>query len=107
MKRIVEEVSSRWEEVINRISRGDDYALVFLELSYYDLITAAKNIDCPYCRRHMILEAEEIKRVIRKIEEYKNREHMHGAFERLKSLITALKITIFIILGGLRRAGII
>lgn len=104
---VVERVTAEWEEVIKRLSEGEDPVLVFLRLSCFDLRTAAEHIDCPYCRRHMLLEAEELERVARSIEERGNRRHRHGLLDRLKSLATAVKITIMIALGGLRRAGVI
>ena len=51
-----------WEEKLNSLGGGDSSLLPFLELSVYDMRNAARNIDCPYCRRHMMLEAEEISR---------------------------------------------
>jgi len=107
-EKIIEEISGLWEEKIKEILSGRDPALVFLELAVKDLELASQNIDCPYCSRHITLEAEELSRVIKAIESEGNKEkHRHGLRERLSLLISAFKITYYIILGGLFRAGIL
>lgn len=106
-KKVVREMLMKWEEKLKEVKRGRDPSIAFLELCYHDMMTSAKFIDCPYCRKHMILEAEEISRVIELLETQGNSKHKHGIKERIKSLYNAAKITYYIILGGLHRAGII
>ena len=48
-----------WEEKLGEMSGGTSGLEAFLDLSTYDMRNAARNIDCPFCRRHMMLEAEE------------------------------------------------
>ena len=106
-EKIVERATIEWENAINKLSEGADPVLVFLKLSCFDLRMAAEHIDCPYCRRHMLLEAGELEKVIRELERHGNEKHKHGLMDRLRSLITALRIVVMIALGGLRRAGVI
>jgi hypothetical protein len=55
----------------------------------------------------MLLEAEEIKKILHKIEKEGNKEHYHGMDEKIATLLASLKIIWFVFLGALRRAGII
>jgi len=68
---------------------------------------AAKHIDCPYCAKHMRLEAEEIEKVIKWLKTRGNTIHKHSIIERLRIIPSSVKILLYTILGGLRRAGII
>jgi len=103
----IKEIMKIWEKKINEIQSGKPPLNTFIELSIIDISFAATNIDCPYCRKHMLLEAEEIKKILNKIEREGNKKHYHGINERLNTLLVSLKIIWFVILGGLRRAGII
>lgn len=50
----------RVEEIISKLGRGVDPALVFLEIFREHMDIAASHIDCPYCAKHMRLDAEEM-----------------------------------------------
>ncbi len=107
----VEELVQGFEEarreLLGRAESLDELAEALLELAYREIMIASKHIDCPYCRRHMELEAEELGKVIRRLASEGNVRHRHGFRERLSTLATALKIFYYVVLGGLRRAGII
>ena len=103
----LDELMEMWETKLNSIGTGGPALDAFLDLSAYDLKHAAQNIDCPFCRRHMLLEAEEISGVLEVIRSHGNRPHSHGLRERLRTLLTSCEIVANVLLGGLRRAGII
>lgn len=88
-------------------SEDDKLAILTLKSIVMNMTKAADIIDCPYCARHMRLEAEELDRVIKMLEGKGNIEHSHGLGERLATLLRSFKITFYIILGGLKRAGVI
>jgi hypothetical protein len=96
-----------WEKQLKALGAGAPAPEVFLELAVYDLGNAAKYIDCPFCRRHMLLESEEVARVLLTVRSLGNRPHSHGIGERLGAVLTSLEIVANVLLGGLRRAGII
>jgi hypothetical protein len=104
---ITKEIMKVWEKKINDIQSGKSPLNTFIKLSIIDIYFAAKSIDCPYCQKHMLLEAEEIKKILYKIEKEGNKEHYHGISDKISTLLASLKIIWFVILGGLRRAGII
>ncbi len=85
----------------------DGILMALLDTAINEILTAAATIDCPYCRRHMELEAEELRRIALRIKQEGNSRHRHGIGERIRSLWVSLKIFYYVILGGLRRAGII
>ncbi len=105
--RLIKHVESRRNELLRKAYDRDEMLKAILELVYDDIIIASRYIDCPYCRRHMELEAGEVKRVLEYIEHLGNGPHKHGILERFKTIIISLKIFIYVVLGGLRRAGII
>ncbi len=104
---LIERVEAERKRLIEKATSRDELLTSMLELAYNDIIIASKYIDCPYCRRHMELEAEEIRRVIEWIRLQGNRPHRHGLSERFRGLLVSFKIVFYVILGGLRRAGII
>ena len=95
------------ETAVHEINEGRSLVRSFLKLSFEDLTAAAVSIDCPYCREHMRLEADEVRRVLTRIELDDNISHDHGFAERLRMLGTSIKIIANVLLGGLRRAGVI
>ncbi len=96
-----------WEKKLGAMRDSDSTLDAFLDLSAYDMRSAAANIDCPFCRRHMVLEADEISHVLHRIRVDGNRPHHHGLGERLRTLTYSFAIIANVLLGGLRRAGII
>jgi len=92
----LDDLMNAWEENVRRVSSGTPRSHAFLDLAAYDMKSAANNIDCPYCRRHMLLEAEEIVRVLDRL-----RSDGNG------TLLNSFQIVANVLLGGLRRAGII
>ncbi len=96
-----------WEEEMRRVGSGTPGIEAFLDLAAFDMKNAAEHIDCPYCRRHMLLESEEISRVLDRLREDGNRAHRHGLGERARTLLNSFQIVANVLLGGLRRAGII
>jgi len=105
--RLLESVEAEREEMLCKAGSRDELLESILELVYNDILIASKYIDCPYCRRHMELEAEEVRKVLDWIRLLGNRPHKHRLSERLKGLAVSFKIVFYVILGGLRRAGII
>jgi hypothetical protein len=103
----LDDLMNAWEENVRRVSSGTPRSHAFLDLAAYDMKSAAGNIDCPYCRRHMLLEAEEIVHVLERLRSDGNRPHMHGLRERVRTLLNSFQIVANVLLGGLRRAGII
>lgn len=103
----LDELMDRWEAHLKALGSGEPSVMPFLDLAAYDMRNAAVNIDCPYCRAHMLLEAGEISRVLARVREEGNRVHSHGAREKLRSLSTSFKIVVDVLLGGLRRAGVL
>jgi hypothetical protein len=95
------------EEAVREINGGRSMLLALLKLSSEELFGAAESLECPYCREHMRLEAGEVHRVLSRIESDDNRRHDHGIAERLEMLGTSIKIIANVLLGGLRRAGVI
>jgi hypothetical protein len=95
------------EEAVQEMSGGGTLLVAFLRLSYEELSHAAHSIDCPYCREHMRLEADEVRRVLSRIDSDGNLRHHHGATERIRMMGTAVNIIANVLLGGLRRAGVI
>jgi hypothetical protein len=103
----LDDLMEAWEENVKRVSSGTPRSHAFLDLAAYDMKNAADNIDCPYCRRHMLLEAEEIVHVLDRLRAEGNHPHMHGLGERARTLLNSFQIVANVLLGGLRRAGII
>ena len=103
----LDDLMDTWEKKLGAM--GDPHSTLdaFLDLGVYDMKNAASNIDCPFCKRHMLLEAEEIAQVLHRIRSDGNRPHSHGIRERLGTLTTSFAIIANVLLGGLRRAGII
>ena len=103
----VDELMDLWETKLGFIGAAAPTLDAFLDLSVYDMRNAALNIDCPYCRRHMLLEAEEIAQVLQKTRKSGNVVHSHGLGERLRTLMKSFVIVVNVLLGGLRRAKLI
>lgn len=103
--------TQKFEELRNRLLEEvedlDSLLKALLELASREIMIASEHIDCPYCKRHMELEAGELERVLKRITGEGNTSHKHGIRERLVTLATSLKIFYYVVLGGLRRAGII
>ncbi len=92
---------------MNGIRSGESPIMAFLDLSVQDISNAAYNVDCPFCRRHMLLEAHAVKKVLERVELESNRVHQHGLQERLGAMVGSVQIVANVLLGALRRAGII
>jgi tRNA G26 N,N-dimethylase Trm1 len=107
IKNIVDEEEKFLEQMINRIRKGEDPSLVFLEAFKRHMEIAASHIDCPYCAKHMRIEAEEMEKVIQWIKSRGNKTHSHSVTERLSIIPASMKILVYTVLGGLKRAGII
>jgi len=103
----LDELMEKWENELGMVGSESSTLDAFLDLSVYDMKNAARNIDCPFCRRHMTLEAEEISQVLEKTRSAGNRPHSHGLIERMRTLLTSFSIVANVLLGGLRRAGVI
>lgn len=103
----LDDLMETWEKKLNLVGAGTPTVDAFLDLSAYDMTNAAMNIDCPFCRRHMVLEAHEISHVLDTIRAKGNRTHPHGLGERMKTLLSSFGIVANVLLGGLRRAGIV
>lgn len=104
---LLDDLMNTWEKKLGEMGDGDSALDAFLDLSAYDMRSAAANIDCPFCRRHMTLEADEIAQVLNRLRADGNRPHFHGLDERLRTLAYSFAIIANVLLGGLRRAGII
>ena len=103
----LDDLMERWETTLKSVGAGTPALDAFLDLSVYDMKHAAWNIDCPFCRRHMLLEADDISGTLDVICSQGNRTHSHGLIERLRTLLASFEIVANVLLGGLRRAGII
>jgi hypothetical protein len=103
----LDELTEHWEKKLGMMEDTNTTLDAFLDLSVYDMENAARAIDCPFCRRHMTLEAEEISKVLHDLRSEGNHTHSHGFRERMGTLFTSLEIVVNVLLGGLRRAGII
>jgi hypothetical protein len=55
----------------------------------------------------MRIEAEEMEKVIQWIKIRGNKTHSHSVTERLSVIPSSMKILVYTILGGLKRAGIV
>jgi hypothetical protein len=97
----------KWETELKVVGSGTPSVIPFLDLSVYDMRNAALSIDCPYCRAHMLLEADEISTVLGRIKGDGNTVHSHGLVERAHALLTSFRIIVNVLLGGLRRAGLL
>jgi len=97
------------QKIVDNIDLYDENTLTInmLEAIIMNIRKAADIIDCPYCATHMRLEAEELNKVLGYLKREGNTEHGHDVSERLKSILRSFKITFYIILGGLRRAGVL
>jgi hypothetical protein len=107
LKTILDDEERFLEYIISTIREGEDPALVFLEAFKRHMEIAASHIDCPYCAKHMRIEAEEIEKVIQWIRGRGNKSHNHSVMERLGVIPSTMRILVYTILGGLRRANII
>ena len=103
----LDELMEKWEKALGVVGTDSSTLDAFLDLAVYDMENAAAHIDCPFCRRHMMLEAEEISQVLEKIRLAGNHSHSHGLGERMRTLFTSFSIVANVLLGGLRRAGVI
>jgi hypothetical protein len=106
-KAVLDKMMEAWEVKTGDLASGGSPVVPFLELSVLDMHNAAANIDCPFCRRHMTLEAEEIDIILRRVQREGNRRHSHGFSERIRSLWTSVEIIANVLLGGLRRSGVL
>lgn len=103
----LDELMQTWENTLGASGNPATSLEAFLELSAYDMRSAANGIDCPFCKRHMLLEADEITHVLKRVRAQGNRPHTHGLGERLGTLARSFAIIANVLLGGLRRAGIV
>lgn len=101
------ELMDSWEDVMKAVGSGTPGLEAFMGLAAHDMRDAARYIDCPYCRRHMVLESEEIAHVLTRLQSEGNRPHQHGLGERARTLMNSFQIVANVLLGGLRRAGIL
>lgn len=106
-KVVLDRMMEMWEVKSGDLASGGSAAISFLDLSVLDMHNAAATIDCPFCRRHMNLEAEEVGLVLERVRSEGNRRHRHGFRERVRSLFTSAEIILNVLLGGLRRSGVI
>lgn len=107
VSRLIEETGTFRRKLLESAGSRDDLLKALLKLAAYETETASRYIDCPYCRKHMLLESGEIARVLEWVEREGNTRHKHGVGERLRGLVVSVKIFLYVILGGLRRAGLI
>ncbi|MEM1830608.1 MAG: hypothetical protein QXS63_05050 [Zestosphaera sp.] len=105
--KLLDEEDERLELLLRDIDKGLDPALLFLETFVRHMEIAASHIDCPYCAKHMRLEAGKIAKIVERIRREGNKVHNHGIGEMFHEIVIATKILIYTILGGLKRAGII
>jgi hypothetical protein len=103
----LEDLMDKWEAELKLVGSGAPSVIPFLDLSVYDMKNAALSIDCPYCRAHMLLEADEISRVLGKLRVDGNIVHSHGLLERAHTLLMSFRIIVNVLLGGLRRASLL
>jgi hypothetical protein len=103
----LEDLMDKWEAELKLVGSGTPSVIPFLDLSVYDMRNAALSIDCQYCRAHMLLEADEISTVLGKLRTDGNTVHSHGLLERGHALLTSFRIIVNVLLGGLRRAGVL
>ncbi len=103
----LDDLMDTWEKKLGAMGDPGSTIDAFLDLGAHDMRNAASNIDCPFCRRHMMLEAGEITQVLDTIRSEGNRPHSHGIGERLGTLVKSFEIVANVLLGGLRRAGIV
>jgi len=106
-KAVLDKMMETWEAKTHELASGDSPVVPFLDLSLLDMRNAAATIDCPFCRRHMTLEAGEVEVILHRTSSEGNRQHSHGFGERIRSLWTSLEIIANVLLGGLRRSGVI
>lgn len=104
---LVDEATRGWEEVLKFLAEGGDITFGFLRLAKQDLLVAADTVDCEYCRRHVLEEAKLIDMTMELAKLSNIYPHSHGFREKVKVALSAMKITFYIALGGLRRAGLI
>lgn len=103
----LDQLMEEWEAHLKELGSGIPPVVPFLDLAAHDMRSAAANIDCPYCRTHMMLEAEEIEHALERLRVEGNIAHSHGIGERGRGLATSFRIVVNVLLGGMRRAGVI
>jgi hypothetical protein len=96
-----------WERALKDASEPSETLGAFLGLAVHDMRNAAANIDCPFCRKHMVLEADELQMVLKSLDRMGNRNHAHSFGERIRAMLSSVNIVVNVLLGGLRRAGVI
>ncbi len=106
-QKLIDETTARWEEVLSSLAEGGDITFGFLTLAKQDLLVAARTVDCQWCRKHVLEEVKLIDMTIELARMGNDYPHTHGIREKLKIAFSAVKITIYIALGGLRRAGLL
>ena len=105
--KLIDDATKGWEDVLKFIADGGDITFAFLKLARSDLLVSASTVDCPYCSKHIIEEAKLIERTMDLAKLANAYLHSHGLKEKLSLAGSAVKITFYIALGGLRRAGLI
>ncbi|HXQ93501.1 MAG TPA: hypothetical protein VN739_10895 [Nitrososphaerales archaeon] len=104
-EKLLEDISNKWEETLHFIGDGGDVTFAFLGLAKHDLLVSGNTVDCQYCKRHIGEEAKLIDMTMDLAKLGNTYPHAHGLGEKMRIAFSAMKITVFITLGGLRRAG--
>ena len=104
---LIDKMSLEWENALKYLSEGGDLTVASLQLARSDLINASTSLDCEYCRRHVLEEVKLIERTLDLAKLSNAYLHAHGLGEKISVALSAVKITWLILLGGLRRAGLI
>jgi len=87
------------------VADGGDITFAFLNLAKQDLLASASTVDCQYCKKHIVEETRLIDMTMDLAKLGNTYPHAHGFKEKMRIAFSAMKITIYITLGGLRRAG--
>jgi len=104
-EKLLEDVSNKWEETLHFVGDGGDITFAFLNLAKQDLLVSGNTVDCQYCKKHIEEEAKLIDMTMALAKLGNTYPHAHGFGEKMRIAFSAMKITVFITLGGLRRAG--
>jgi hypothetical protein len=105
--KLIDNATQGWEQTLQSLNEGNDPTFAFLTLAKQDLVSAATTVDCQYCRKHILEEVKLIDMTIELAKLGNAYQHTHGAGEKLRIASSAARITGYIALGGMKRAGFI